>query len=100
MPITAMNDSNIHPTSYLRSIPVLSILEEHVEFPNEQILSTRQVVAHGNANSQLGILQNSVNIRDDVIFLDTNGQNLEIELKYIHQCDGVETLSSGWRTKW
>ena len=60
----------------LGRLGVLSVLEEHVELANKEILGARQIIAHSHAQRELWILQHAVDVGYDVFLVDGYGQHL------------------------
>lgn len=57
-------------------LPILHLLEEHVEPPNKQFLSSRQVVSDSHPQCQFRVLQHCGDVWHDVALIHTDGQNL------------------------
>ena len=62
--------------NYLRSIRVLPVPKESVEFPHEELIGTPQIVSHGKPEGNVWILEIPVDVVDDVLFIEADREHL------------------------
>ena len=65
----------------LGGLAVLPLAVEHVELGAEEVFAAREVVADGNANGEVGVAECSVDVRDELVLVDRNGQDLTLAVE-------------------